>query len=221
MALYYKSGDWKKANMYFNFSSSWREVYNIYIHTSGAWKPIWSYRYDVGGWGSCSVSCGGGYQYRSVSCVRSDGVNKSDSMCSKAGISRPASSRQCNTQSCVTQVYISTGIDSQGILYWYHPVTGAQQQICGVAQSCGGTIYVPGVDAYPWIRVGANCWNPGHPTISWDVTVTVYGPDGVRSGHHFYSRYRCTGMLYAAFNYKTNELRPLSGNCNDNITWPV
>lgn len=46
----------------------------------------------VAGWGSCNKSCGGGTQYRSVTC-------KSGYSCTGA---KPATSQSCNTQMCTT-----------------------------------------------------------------------------------------------------------------------
>ena len=56
-----------------------------------------SYSWQSGSWGSCSKSCGGGTQTRSVSCKRSDGQTVSASYCSG---SKPATSQSCNTQAC-------------------------------------------------------------------------------------------------------------------------
>jgi hypothetical protein len=54
--------------------------------------PSWT----VGGWGSCNKSCGGGYQYRSVTCKDTSCVG-----------TKPSASQRCNTQLCTT--YWRTG----------------------------------------------------------------------------------------------------------------
>jgi|GEM_PF-1118184 hypothetical protein len=56
-----------------------------------------TYSWNVGGWGICSQSCGGGTQTRSVICQDSSGSNVADGYCTA---SKPALSRTCNTQSC-------------------------------------------------------------------------------------------------------------------------
>lgn len=57
----------------------------------------WTYSWQTGSFGSCSVSCGGGTQTRTVSCGRSDGATVSDSFCSGA---KPSASQSCNTTAC-------------------------------------------------------------------------------------------------------------------------
>ncbi|HEU5114492.1 MAG TPA: thrombospondin type-1 domain-containing protein [Candidatus Paceibacterota bacterium] len=57
----------------------------------------YTYSWQTGSWGSCSVSCGGGTQSRSVWCQRSDGTTVADSFCTGT---KPSTSQSCNTQSC-------------------------------------------------------------------------------------------------------------------------
>jgi len=54
-----------------------------------------SYSWSYGSWGACSVSCGGGTQTRSATCVRSDGAAVSSGYCGT-----PVTSQSCNTQAC-------------------------------------------------------------------------------------------------------------------------
>mmetsp|Transcript_12066 Transcript_12066/g.31918 ORF Transcript_12066/g.31918 Transcript_12066/m.31918 type:complete len:850 (-) Transcript_12066:153-2702(-) len=61
--------------------------------------PPVTYSYTTGSWSSCSASCGGGTQTRSVACKRSDGQSVSDSYCSE---SKPSTSQSCNAQACAT-----------------------------------------------------------------------------------------------------------------------
>jgi Thrombospondin type 1 domain len=57
----------------------------------------YTYTWSTGEWSSCSASCDGGTQSRSVSCKRDDGTVVDDSKC---GGSKPAGSGTCNTQPC-------------------------------------------------------------------------------------------------------------------------
>ena len=61
--------------------------------------PInYTYSWEVGTWGVCSKTCGGGTRTRSVICKRSDGQTVADVYCN--GQSQPASQETCNTQVC-------------------------------------------------------------------------------------------------------------------------
>ena len=101
MAVLVKSGGaWKAASPYVKQGGVWVRPLHVHVKQGGAWKPLWSYSWQTGTWGSCSASCGGGTQTRTATCRRSDGVDLPDAYC--AGITKPATSTACNTQSCVT-----------------------------------------------------------------------------------------------------------------------
>jgi hypothetical protein len=90
---------WSRLNIFVkNQDDTWTEVKNIHIKTEQGWKPVWKYSWEVGTWGECSEKCGGGEQVRDVTCLRSDGIYKSDRFCSE--ISKPASVQECNTGPC-------------------------------------------------------------------------------------------------------------------------
>lgn len=60
-----------------------------------------TYSWTTSAYGSCSLTCGGGAQSRTVQCKRHDGTIVADSYC--AG-TKPAVSQSCNTQACAIPV---------------------------------------------------------------------------------------------------------------------
>ena len=106
MVNYNINGVWKTIkNVYVNVSGSWKTVGQIYTKVNGSWKPLWSYRWNTGGWGNCSASCGGGTQTRTVTCVRNDNQTVSDALCTKFVGTKPATSQTCNTGACTECKY--------------------------------------------------------------------------------------------------------------------
>ncbi len=68
-----------------------------------------TYYWNVGSWSSCSRSCGGGVQTRTVVCTRElDSVVVDDNYCSDT---KPATSRSCNTQSCCTWQWVNDYVE--------------------------------------------------------------------------------------------------------------
>lgn len=116
------SGTWKYAKQaYVNVGGSWKPCQNIYVNVSGAWKPLYTYSYATGNWGACSANCGGGTQTRTVTCQRRDATNSNldvqtvaDSFCVAHGLTKPATSRECNTQECVECKFSTTDLNSSG-----------------------------------------------------------------------------------------------------------
>ena len=90
-------------------------------------QPCYTYSWYYSSWSTCSVSCGGGTQTRTVYCKRNDGTNMGATCDVYLGCecsTKPSTSQSCNTQDCPTYTYS-----------WY---TGS----CSV--SCGGgtrTVY--------------------------------------------------------------------------------
>jgi len=84
-------------------------------------SDCYTYSWYQSGWGSCSVSCGGGYRTQTVSCKRSDGVIMTDeSFCTGT---KPETSLECNTQVCPCTDECSFG---QGKC-----VNGTDVEVCG------------------------------------------------------------------------------------------
>lgn len=97
------SGTWKTVKYcYVNVSGTWKTVGQIQVNVSGTWKSVWSYSWSTGSWGTCSKTCGTGTQTRTVQCKRNDGQIVLDSLCTKYVGTKPATSQNCNTQSCET-----------------------------------------------------------------------------------------------------------------------
>lgn len=56
-----------------------------------------TYDWNTGGYGTCSATCGGGTQTRTVVCQDNSGNVVDDSYCTEA---KPAVSQDCGTQLC-------------------------------------------------------------------------------------------------------------------------
>jgi hypothetical protein len=127
----------------------------------GGAKPITSqgttnyssctYSYSYGGWGSCSVSCGGGTQYRSATCYRSDGAVVGNSYCGAAA----PTAQSCNTQACASSKWTNTGYMCQ------HGDKFAVDTTAGTTCSTpGATVWVDsGVDGCSPYDASATDWN--------------------------------------------------------------
>ena len=89
--------------------TGFKDIKNYYIKLEdGSWKPVYSYAWVPGAWGACSASCGGGTQYRTVTCHRyPTDIIVNDKFCSD--IVKPTTSQVCNTQTCVTHIQIHMG----------------------------------------------------------------------------------------------------------------
>ncbi|VDD89911.1 unnamed protein product [Enterobius vermicularis] len=57
-------------------------------------------RWRLGGWSSCSVSCGDGWKTRRVACVDASGNEITNEQCLGKGETRPLSHEKCNLGSC-------------------------------------------------------------------------------------------------------------------------
>jgi hypothetical protein len=71
-------------------------------------------RYEIGDWGACSVSCDGGQQTRSVTCLRTETdsstttVQLSDCEEDVSLGSKPSDTQPCNVQPCVVAPVVGT-----------------------------------------------------------------------------------------------------------------
>ena len=106
MKYVFSSGAWRhSSNQYAFVSGAWRNVLVSYVYSGGAWRVADRYRWVVGGWGGCSVGCGSGWQYRSVTCQNSANKVVSDTRCERLVGAKPATAQQCNTHGCTTCRY--------------------------------------------------------------------------------------------------------------------
>ena len=122
------SNSWRNTKYtYVNVNGSWKSCNNIYVNNNGTWRPLHAYWWNIGGWGGCSASCGGGWQYRTVNCYRSHSSNHGldqlamdDSYCTRNVGTKPATQQQCNTHSCADCQYNQPGVCYSGIYntYW-------------------------------------------------------------------------------------------------------
>ncbi len=163
----------------FDNCGEWREIAEcgpcVDGHCESGSCVSWIYSWQTDAWSSCSVSCGGGVQTRSVWCERDDGQSVADSFCPP---SKPATNQSCNTQACCTSSCVShdaCGDDGCGTscgscasdrtcwtghCIWEHGNNGTEtcnticawgsSQCVGTSSHSCSTLGVGGIDCYCW-----------------------------------------------------------------------
>ena len=85
-------------------NNTYKPVHNIYCKVDNTYKPVYTYGWDTGEWSTtCSQPCGTGTQTRSVTCKRDNNLVVPDAHCTYEGLTRPETTRQCNTQACTSR----------------------------------------------------------------------------------------------------------------------
>ncbi|MCB9371078.1 thrombospondin type-1 domain-containing protein [Candidatus Woesearchaeota archaeon] len=182
-----------------------------------------SFHWDAGSWGSCSVSCGGGIQSRSVGCYDSSNSLVSDSYCSG---SKPSTSQSCNTQACTGNCVSHPHWEYKcygGSSIWWYDSCGIRES---VKESCPdgcqeGYIQCDYVAAYTksheqfWACQSCGGWAPD-PGIS-----DCINPD-VDSTYNCGSGYTAIGVGYGHANYPqiSGITEGPDGECSSNPPEP-
>lgn len=121
-----------------------------------------SYIWQSGSWGTCSVTCGGGTQSRSVTCMGSDGQSYPDYQC--AG-TKPDATQTCNSFACPTYSWqaSSWGSCSQTC------GGGTQTRTVSCMSSYGGSVLDSYCDANSKPGATQSCNTALCPSYSWRV----------------------------------------------------
>lgn len=112
-------------------ASAWRTVYQAYVYTQGNWRPLWAYSWAPSAWGSCSASCGGGSQTRTIICRNNRGGAVPNGFCRQYAGNPPVSSQTCNTHGCTEcRYHRGDGYFAQTTNHgdWHYRWAGAQFQ---------------------------------------------------------------------------------------------
>lgn len=138
-----------------------------YTCSSNNCVVITTYSWSTGTFGTCSLTCGGGTQTRTVQCKDNSGNVVSESFCTT---SKPSTSQACNTQACSATMSGSTSFDYisctkslRGTTYpfYYFTCSISATARCGTSISCSN------------IR----CVSPAQNTVN-SVYCSAAGSDG-------------------------------------------
>jgi len=153
-------------------------------YCSGGVSTPLVYGWVGSGFNACSVTCGGGSQSRSVSCIDNLGVS-SPGKCNLA--TKPVLSQACNTQSCsFNACSVNYGYCNGVHHLYYYPSQGGAQNICNTMKSgttasyttangyagCGGCLTVRGWNGAGW---GSGCWANCHVALPYFSSITCSG----------------------------------------------
>lgn len=124
-----------------------------------------TYQWVSGDWWTCSASCGGGTQSRSVYCRRVEDLSTvSDVFCNSG--TKPASTQTCNTTKCRSTC--THGYDASGFR-WPDTATGTWEECYDLCESLGSAWakwhYNPAYGNYPL------CDCPGAMSMTGDPSV--------------------------------------------------
>jgi hypothetical protein len=149
-----------------------------------------TYSYSYGGWGSCSASCGGGTQYRSATCYRSDGTAVDNAYCGAA-----VTAQSCNTQACAPVLGTFSMVSkancgsykNTGQTYSYTISNSGSGTITGISFSCSGGPFSADSGYATSLAPGAQATYTCRQLTSGSngCGVTMYGSNVTNSGTNF------------------------------------
>ncbi|XRB10018.1 papilin [Pycnococcus provasolii] len=178
------------------------------------YPPSYTYSYSTGSWGSCSASCGGGTQTRSVTCKRSDG--QSANFASTCSGSKPSTTQSCNTQTCALDtINVATFDQLVDAIHDKNSGPSTLRITNHIVWPTDGSVPQYGIKLRYPVRIVGACSSTSSLVASGTVAAGTCVLDAKEMGRHFY----VTTTQYSTAEVVFEKLALVNGKHNPSSGW--